>query len=260
MQERLSAIITAAGLGTRALPLTRYFRKELVPVVDRPAMMYVIDELIAAGIDEIVVAAGVQHYMQTVSFVNVIRSTLSARGVEVRVTAPIAASTLGDAVVIGSDSVASATDRVCVALGDNIDASSGANLRRLVRVQNLVKTSVVSVVEIGAAEASQFGCVFGECESTSEGTVIAVSRVIEKPTVDVDAPVWGITGRYILDSTARGCLTASNGMGDVDFSAILDDISRDGALVAVPQRDRPHDVGTVQGILRATLALSSKRV
>ncbi|PMP67071.1 MAG: UTP--glucose-1-phosphate uridylyltransferase [Thermodesulfobacterium geofontis] len=208
------AVIPVAGLGTRMLPVTKVVPKELLNIVDRPTIEYVVDEIIASGITTLIFIisqgkGGIIDYFDT----NLnLRSFLKERGkfdllkkveevedkiehlIEVRQKVP---EGLGHAVLMAERAVEN--EPFAVVLGDDLVDGDSPCLKQMIDIYNHLSTknhSIIAVEEVSREDISRYGIVEGE---KIENNLIKIKRVVEKPSPEEAPSNLAIIGRYIFD-------------------------------------------------------------
>src|SRR5579863_9771164 len=206
------AVIPAAGLGTRFLPATKAIPKEMLPVVDKPAIQYVVEEAVAAGLRNILLVTGrakgalEDHFDRAPE----LEQVLQAKGDEerlARIWKPTELATihytrqstprgLGHAVLCAAHHVGD--EPFAVLLGDDFIHPSDPLLRRMIEVRDQFGGSVVALMQVDSDQVSQYGC--AAIQATGTEGVVTVTDLVEKPA-PADAPSnWIIIGRYVCDA------------------------------------------------------------
>src|ERR1700690_2877020 len=199
MQPVRKAVITAAGLGTRFLPSTKSIQKEMPPVVDRPAIQYVVEEAVQAGLTDILIITGrgkravedhfdrnfeLEHYLETTGKHAILKEVQFASDLAdihyVRQRDPLG---LGHAVSVARHHVNS--EPFAVLLADDLMVDDAALLRSMVETYMSTGHSVVALKEVSPDEISSYGC--AEPSGDATGPVVPLRRIIEKPPRD-EAP------------------------------------------------------------------------
>ncbi|MDQ6776452.1 MAG: UTP--glucose-1-phosphate uridylyltransferase [Actinomycetota bacterium] len=266
----IDAVIPVAGLGTRLLPATRSQPKEMLPVVDKPVVQYVVEELVDAGIERVLFVTGRRkraiedHFDADPELERAlgVDHELDPRGgLKVLYTRQPHPAGLGDALRYAEGF--GDGHGVVVALGDSIIApmptSGPAIIARLVEAYTRFQASAaLAVVEVSEAEVSSYGIVSGT--EIADG-IIEASDVIEKPDPSEVSSRLAIAARYVLGPSVFAALrdTPPDGRGEVQVADALRAILRAGErVVAVPLRggERRHDIGTVEGYCNAFLELA----
>lgn len=265
-----TAVIPAAGLGTRFLPATKAVPKELLPIIDTPALQLVIDEAIGAGIDHIVIVTNhnkpaIEAYFESSDEVLAkLRSTgrhdmadrLESIGRDVRVSFAYqdAPHGLGHAVGCAADAVGD--EPFAVMLPDELMGDSSL-LDQMARLCESTGGSVVGLKRVPRDQVSSYGVIEPSTELDDAG-VIGIRTMVEKPSVD-DAPSdLIIIGRYVLtpdvfDKIER--LQPGAG-GEIQLTDALKVQAADGPFHGVLSTIRRYDTGTPLGWLSAVVDIA----
>jgi UTP--glucose-1-phosphate uridylyltransferase len=273
-----TAIVPAAGLGTRFLPATKTIPKELLPVVDTPGIELVAAEAAEAGAERLVIvtSAGkdgvVAHFVEDL----VLEGTLEARGKQVmlekvrRAPALIKVESvvqreplgLGHAVLCVEPVLSPDEDAVAVLLPDDLILPTGV-LETMSKVRAKRGGSVLCAIEVSPDEISAYG-VF-DVEAVPDAVnpnVLRVKSMVEKPTAQ-DAPsLYAAAGRYVLDRAIFGALRRRpRGVGgELQLTdAIADLIAQDHPVYVVVHRGSRHDLGNPGGYLKAAVDFALER-
>src|ERR1051326_7423655 len=212
------AVIPAAGLGTRFLPATKATPKEMLPVVDKPAIQYVVEEAVGAGLDDVLMITGrnkralEDHFDRNYE----LESALIAKGDDDRLKKVQESSDLatmhyvrqGDPRGLGHAVLCAAPhvghEPFAVLLGDDLIDPRDPLLQRMVEVQEQRGGSVIALMEVAPEQIHMYGC--AAVETTDDGDVVKVTGLVEKPEA-ADAPSnYAIIGRYVLDPHIFGIL------------------------------------------------------
>jgi UTP--glucose-1-phosphate uridylyltransferase len=266
------AVIPVGGLGTRLLPATRSQPKEMLPIVDRPVVQYVVEELVQAGIARVLFVTGrrkraIEDHFDADPELGSGPLIDPRTGLQILYTRQAHPAGLGDAVRYGA-SLAS-EDGVVVALGDTIIAAGGARgpgiVARLIDAYRTTGAAAVLAVEKVSSEAvGRYGIVIPRAEGDG---VIDVADVVEKPDPDQVASRLAIAARYVLGPSVFAALreTRPDASGEVQLTDALRSALRNGdRIVAVPLTgdERRHDIGTIEGYCAVFLehALSDPKI
>jgi UTP--glucose-1-phosphate uridylyltransferase len=260
------AIVPVAGLGTRLLPATRSAPKEMLPIVDKPVVQYVVEELAAAGIDRVLLVTGRRkraiedHFDADPELAD---SAPPAPGVRLFYTRQPKPAGLGDAVARGDGFADAASPGVVVALGDAIigprDDRGPGIVARLIDVHVAHHAdATIAVTEVAPDEVDRYGIVAGD-SSDNEPETIAVTNIVEKPAPGSLDSRLAIAARYVLGPAVFAALREQRPGtgGEIQLTdAIASVVDGGGRVLAVPLGDgeRRHDIGTVEGYCRAFLA------
>ena len=209
----LKAVIPAAGLGTRFLPATKATPKEMLPVVDKPAIQYVVEEATRAGLRNILMITGRNKTALEDHFDRhwELEKALEAKGDEMRLKRVRKSANLGNvhfvrqgeplglghAVLCAADHVGD--DPFAVLLGDDLIDERDHLLEQMIDVREEHGGSVVALMEVPPEQVHLYGCAAVESVPGSDGSVVRVTGLVEKPD-PADAPSnLAIIGRYVLD-------------------------------------------------------------
>ena len=265
------AVIPAAGLGTRFLPATKASPKEMLPVVDKPAIQYVVEEAARAGLDDVLMITGRSKRALEDHFDRVVEleQTLEAKGDLTRLALVRAASELatvhyvrqGDPRGLGHAVLAAAQhvgdEAFAVLLGDDLIDPRDDLLTTMVAVQEREGGSVVALMEVPHEAISLYGCAAVE----GDGDVVRITGLVEKPAVD-DAPSdLAVIGRYILSPTVFEVLrrTAPGRGGEIQLTDALQELIALEPVHGVVFRGRRYDTGDRLDYLKAVVRLAAER-
>jgi UTP--glucose-1-phosphate uridylyltransferase len=272
------AVIPVAGLGTRFLPATKAVPKEMLPVVDKPAIQYVVEEAVAAGLADVLMVTGrnkrplEDHFDRNVE----LELALEAKGDAGRLEQVRAATDLaqvhyvrqGDPKGLGHAVLASADhvgdEPFAVLLGDDLIDPRDPLLARMLDVQARVGGSVVALMEVPPAQISLYGC--AAVHPTDESDVTKVSALVEKPPVDEAPSNLAVIGRYVLHPAVFDVLrtTAPGRGGEIQLTDALQTLAampaEDGGTVhGVVFGGRRYDTGDRVDYLKAVVRLACER-
>lgn len=260
------AIIPAAGLGTRFLPATKAQPKEMLPIVDKPTLQYIIEEAVASGIDEILIITGrnkksiEDHFDKSVE----LEFELEAKGkfglleevrnisdmVNIHYIRQKEPKGLGHAIYCAKSFIGN--ESFAVMLGDDIVANTKPCLKQIMEMYEKYKTTILGVQEIAAKDVSKYGIVDGKL---IEDRVYKINGMVEKPAVN-DAPSnIAILGRYIITPAIFEILqnTEPGKGGEIQLTDALKVLAQREAMYAYIFEGRRYDVGDKQGFLQATV-------
>jgi len=272
------AVIPAAGLGTRFLPATKAIPKEMLPVVDKPAIQYVVEEAVAAGLRDILLVTGrakgalEDHFDRAPE----LEQALKAKGDDerlARIWEPTELATvhytrqgtpqgLGHAVLCAAHHVGD--HPFAVLLGDDFIHPSDPLLRRMIEVRDQFGGSVVALMQVDSDQVSQYGT--AAIEPTSTDSVVTVHDLVEKPA-PADAPSnWIVVGRYVCDPAVFGVLenTPPGRGNEIQLTDALKTLaqmpaSEGGGVRGVQFRGRRFDTGNPVDYLRTIIQFALER-
>ncbi|MFJ5265408.1 UTP--glucose-1-phosphate uridylyltransferase GalU [Streptomyces sp. NPDC088387] len=267
------AVVPAAGLGTRFLPATKATPKEMLPVVDKPAIQYVVEEAAAAGLDDILMVTGRHKRAIEDHFDNAfeLEQALAAKGDTVRLDAVRDPARLahihhirqGDPLGLGH-AVLCARAHVgdqpfAVLLGDDLIDARDSLLSRMLDVRDRHRGSVIALMEVPAEQVHLYGC--AAVEPTGEDGVVRVTGLVEKPARE-DAPSrLAVIGRYVLDPAVFPVLerTPPGRGGEIQLTDALQELAAGGTVHGVVFDGRRYDTGDKGEYLRTVVRLACER-
>jgi UTP--glucose-1-phosphate uridylyltransferase len=256
------AVIPVAGLGTRLLPATRSQPKEMLPIVDRPVVQYVVEELVRAGIGRVLFVTGrrkraIEDHFDADPELGAGPLIDPRTGLQILYTRQAHPAGLGDAVRYGESLSAGAGAGVVVALGDTIISppahTAPGVVARLIQAFGAGGVSAaVAVEEVPSEAVSRYGIVVADSATGRDQGVVSVADVIEKPDPGGVPSRLAIAARYVLGPSVFAELRslAPDRSGEVQLTdALRAVIDRGERIVAVPLAagERRHDIGTVAG-------------
>ncbi|MCY6353866.1 UTP--glucose-1-phosphate uridylyltransferase GalU [Clostridium sp. ZS2-4] len=272
MMKVKKAIIPAAGLGTRFLPATKAQPKEMLPIVDKPTIQYIIEEAVASGIEEILIITGrnkraiEDHFDKSIELEN----QLEAKGkkellnmvtdisnlVDIYYVRQKEPKGLGHAINCARTFVGD--EPFAVMLGDDVVDSDVPCLKQLIDCFNEYKTSILGVQEVPANDVSKYGIVKG---MHIEDRIYKVKDLVEKPKVEEAPSNVAILGRYIITPQIFKILdeTKPGKSGEIQLTDALRTLIKQEAMYAYDFEGRRYDVGDKLGFLKATVEFALKR-
>lgn len=269
-------VIPAAGLGTRFLPATKALPKEMLPVVDKPAIQYVVEEAVRAGLPDVLFVTGrnknalENHFDRATE----LEAILMRKGDEERLS-KVAESTglanvhyvrqgdplgLGHAVLRSQAHVAG--NSFAVLLGDDIIDARDHLLERMLQVHDDRDTNVVALMEVDPAQAHLYG--IATVEATDEVDVVRVRGLVEKPEPGTAPSNLAVVGRYVLKPEIFPVLerTEPGRGGEIQLTDALLTLAEDeadGGVHGVVFRGRRYDTGDRLDYLKANVQLAAER-
>jgi len=266
------AIIPAAGLGTRFLPATKATPKEMIPIVDKPTIQYIVEEAAAAGIEDILIISGrnkraiEDHFDKSYE----LEEELHRKGKQellscVREISNIAnihyirqkeAKGLGHAIYCAKSFIGD--EPFAVLLGDDIVDSRTPCIKQLMDVYSEYRTTILGVQKVPLPDVSKYGIV--SCKQIDE-RVYKVKGLVEKPDVDQSPSNIAILGRYIISPRIFEFLekaTPGKG-GEIWLTDALQQLMECEAMYAFEFEGDRYDVGDRIGFLKATVEFALKR-
>lgn len=266
------AVIPAAGLGTRFLPATKATPKEMLPIVDKPTIQYIVEEALAAGIEDILVITGrskraiEDHFDRSIELemnlkehgkekeLEVVRKISDIRIHYIRQKEPRG---LGHAILCAQQFIGD--EPFAVLLGDDVVDAKVPALKQLIDVYEKTGSSVLGVQEVPLEKVSSYGIVASH--ATDEPRTFTVSDMVEKPAVE-DAPSrLAVLGRYVINPEIFAILekTEPGRGGEIQLTDALKVLAEQQTMYAYNFVGRRYDVGDKQGFLEATVEMALKR-
>ncbi len=272
------AVIPAAGLGTRFLPATKATPKEMLPVVDRPAIQYVVEEAAAAGFADILLITGrnkraledhfdrayeLEHALEQrhddVRMAEVLRSAGLAHIHYVRQGEPRG---LGHAVLQAADHVGD--EPFAVLLGDDLIDERDPLLTRMIEVRRQHGGSVIALMRVPRESLPLYGV--ASVEPAGAEDVMRVRDLVEKPPLEAAPSDYAVIGRYVLDPAVFRVLevTPPGRSGEIQLTDALRVLAamppeEGGGVHGVVFTGRRYDTGDKLGWLQATVRLAVRR-
>ena len=260
------AVIPAAGLGTRFLPATKAQPKEMLPIVDKPTIQYIIEEAASAGVEDIIIVTGrskrsiEDHFDRSIELEMELEKAGKSDWLEMVKSIPEIANIhfirqkqplgLGHAVLTASHFIGE--EPFAVLLGDDVVVSKKPVLQQMVEVFNEYKTSILGVQEVAEDAVSRYGIV--DCRHV-DNDVYKVRDLVEKPKKENAPSRIAILGRYILTPAIFRYLenqTPGAG-GEIQLTDSLKRLSKDEAMYAYVFKGHRYDVGSKIGFLQANI-------
>ncbi|MGX1982278.1 UDP-glucose pyrophosphorylase [Thermolongibacillus altinsuensis] len=268
------AIIPAAGLGTRFLPATKAQPKEMLPIVDKPTIQYIVEEAVASGIEDILIISGrgkraiEDHFDKSYE----LEETLARRGEWERLAEIQAISSmanihyirqkepkgLGDAIYCARSFIGD--EPFAVMLGDDIVQADEPCLRQLIDRFHEYRCPIIGVQQVADEEVSKYGIVEPMDEAVS-GDVFRIRDLIEKPSVAEAPSNYAIMGRYILTPNIFDVLAdlPPGAGGEIQLTDALRKLAKTEQIMAYYFVGKRYDVGNMFGFLQATLEFALQR-
>ncbi|GAA4915682.1 UTP--glucose-1-phosphate uridylyltransferase GalU [Streptomyces coeruleoprunus] len=271
------AVIPAAGLGTRFLPATKATPKEMLPVVDKPAIQYVVEEAVDAGLHDVLMITGrnkrplEDHFDRNYELEEALfRKGDRERLGKVKESNDLATMHyvrqgdprgLGHAVLCAAPHVGD--QPFAVLLGDDLIDPRDPLLSRMVEIQEREGGSVIALMEVDHSQIHLYGC--AAVEPTAESDVVRVTDLVEKPDPSEAPSNYAIIGRYVLDPAIFGILRETEpGRGnEIQLTDAIQKLAMDekvgGPVHGVVFKGRRYDTGDRGDYLRAIVRLACER-
>ena len=266
------AVIPAAGLGTRFLPATKAQPKEMLPIVDKPTIQYIVEEAVHSGIEDIIIITGrskraiEDHFDKSYELEEELKKHNKEELLEltqeisnmvnlyyVRQKEPRG---LGHA--IGCARTFIGNEPFAVLLGDDIVDAQTPCLKQMIDVFDGCQTSVLGVQTVRPEDVSKYGIVAGQQVGDR---LYRVEDLVEKPKKEEAPSNVAILGRYIITPEIFDCLeqTRPGAGGEIQLTDALKALAAKQEMYAYDFIGRRYDVGNKQGFLEATVEFALKR-
>lgn len=266
------AVIPAAGLGTRFLPATKAIPKEMVPLVDKPTLQYIVEEAAASGIEDILIItgrtkraiedhfdksyeletelekSGKQDYLETLQKISSLANIHYVRQKEAR--------GLGHAIYCAK--FFAENEPFAVLLGDDVVDNDPPCLAQMIQQYDTYRTSILGVQTVADSETSKYGIVKGD---KIADRIYRVEDMVEKPAPNTAPSNVAVLGRYIITPGIFRCLeeTKPGAGGEIQLTDALKLLASRESMYAYDFIGRRYDVGSKQGYLEATVEFALKR-
>ncbi|MGH9867788.1 MAG: UTP--glucose-1-phosphate uridylyltransferase GalU [Candidatus Polarisedimenticolia bacterium] len=266
------AVFPAAGLGTRFLPATKAQPKEMLPLVDKPVIQYVIEEAVASGIEDIIIVTGrgknaIEDHFD-VSFE--LEKVLEMRGereklavvrdisdmIRLSYVRQKEALGLGHAILVARELVGN--EPFAVFLGDDVIDAKVPAMRQMMKVFEKVGASVVALEEVDRARTKDYGVIAGRVQ---EDRIWQVKSLVEKPEPAKAPSNMAIIGRYILTPEIFKHLerTRADRRGEIQLTNGLRSLLKEQPIFGYQFQGKRYDTGHKLGFLKATVEFALKR-
>ncbi len=270
------AVIPAAGLGTRFLPATKAMPKEMLPVVDKPAIQYVVEEAVAAGLTDVLMITGRNKNALENHFdrMTELEATLEGKGdtdklrkveysndlADVHYVRQGDPRGLGHAVLRARMHVGN--QPFAVLLGDDLIDDRDVLLSRMIEVSGLKGATVVALLEVDPSATHLYGV--ATVEATAEDDVVRITGLVEKPSPGTAPSNLAIIGRYVLQPDVFAVLekTEPGKGGEIQLTDALQTLAEEdiaGGVYGVVFRGRRYDTGDRLDYIKAIVQLAVER-
>ncbi len=273
MKKVRKAIIPAAGLGTRFLPATKAQPKEMLPIVDKPTIQYIVEEAIDSGIEEILIITGkhkraiedhfdsffeLEYELQEKGKIKLLQTVQDITNLaDIHYIRQKKQLGLGHAILCAKTFVGD--EPFAVLLGDDVVKNEGTPcLKQLIDVYDKYNNSVLGVQTVDRSQVNKYGIISG---NAIEDRVYKVDGLVEKPAIDEAPSNVAILGRYILDPKIFQILenTEIGKGGEIQLTDALVNLAKERNIIAYDFIGRRYDVGDKLGYLQATVEYALER-
>lgn len=271
MKRIRKAIIPAAGLGTRFLPATKAMPKEMLPIVDKPTIQYIVEEAIASGIEDIIIVTGKGKRAIEDHFDNApeLEKNLESKGkLELLEKVQISGNLgnihyirqknpngLGHAVLCAKQFIGD--EPFAVLLGDDIVEGKTPCLRQLIDQYEKTGSSVIGVQNVPDEDTHRYGII---APGKQEGRLNEVKRFVEKPAKGTAPSNLAIMGRYVLTPEIFRFLEnqEAGAGGEIQLTDAIEKLNQQQAVYAYDFEGARYDVGEKQGFIKTNIEFALK--
>ncbi|MDA3846640.1 MAG: UTP--glucose-1-phosphate uridylyltransferase GalU [Vallitaleaceae bacterium] len=266
------AIIPAAGLGTRFLPATKAQPKEMLPIVDKPTIQYIVEEAVKSGVEEIIIVTGrnkrsiEDHFDKSVE----LELALEKKGEEALLKIARDVSELaniyyirqkeprglGHAILTARTFIGN--EPFAVLLGDDVIVSKKPCLQQMIEIYDQYKMTVLGVQCVPHEKTNKYGIIDGN--EIKKG-IYLIDNMVEKPPIDQAPSDIAILGRYIIKPSIFDFLEdqEEGAGGEIQLTDALLRMAQTEAVYAYEFKGKRYDVGNKQGFLEATVEFALRR-
>ncbi len=273
VQKVRKAVIPAAGLGTRFLPATKAQPKEMLPLLDKPAIQYVVEEAVRVGITDILIITGrgkrsiedhfdrsieLEHFLESKGKFDELKQVREISDMAtihyIRQRDPLG---LGHAVAVAEEHVGD--EPFAVLLGDDIMAETNPLLAEMLRIHERYGRSVLAAMQVVRDEISLYGCI--EPEFVEEDTLARVLSIVEKPDPESAPSNLAAIGRYVLTPEIFEALRQLEpGVGgEIQLTDAINVLAQEQAVYAHVFEGGRFDVGNKLDYVKATIEIAIDR-
>ena len=273
MRTIRKAVIPAAGFGTRFLPATKAMPKEMLPIVDKPTIQYIVEEILASGIEEILIISGhakraiEDHFDSSPELeMHLAEHGKNALLEEIRKISDITVhyirqkhmNGLGDAIYCARDFIDN--EPFAVILGDDVVYSpERPALRQLIDMYEETGGTILGCQEVAREAVSSYGIVKGI--PTGHKGLLKVEDMVEKPSIETAPSRMAVLGRYVITPDVFDTLevTRPGKGGEIQLTDALRSMAHRELVYAYAFSGRRYDVGSKEGYLEATVEYALRR-
>jgi UTP--glucose-1-phosphate uridylyltransferase len=266
------AIIPAAGLGTRFLPATKAMPKEMLPIVDKPTIQYIVEEAIESGIEDIIIVTGKgkraiedhfdnsfeleQNLFEKGKFELLNEVQKSSKMVDIHYIRQKEARGLGHAIWCARKFIGN--EPFAVLLGDDIVQADKPCLKQMIEQYDRYKSSIISVQSVSEDEVSRYGIIDGK---KIDDRLYILNNLVEKPEKGNAPSNIAIMGRYILSPKIFEILDNQQpgAGGEIQLTDAIAELNRVEEVYAYDFEGIRYDVGEKMGFIRTTIEFALQR-
>lgn len=271
MSKVKKAIIPAAGLGTRFLPATKAMPKEMLPIVDKPTIQYIVEEAIESGIEDIIIVTGkgkraiedhfdnafeLEENLARKEKFELLEQVRKPGNVDIHYIRQKEPKGLGHAIWCARKFIGN--EPFAVLLGDDIVQADVPSLKQLMNLYDQVGSSVIGVQPVPREETHRYGIID---PIRQDGRMYEVKNFVEKPSVELAPSNLAIMGRYILTPEIFQLLEnqESGSGGEIQLTDAIQRLNRSQNVYAYDFEGKRYDVGEKLGFIKTTIEMALSR-
>lgn len=274
MKKVKKLIIPAAGWGTRFLPMTKVVHKELVPILNRPIIEWLVQESLASGIEEIILVISprkseINDYFRRNYALETelleknkteLLSLLKTTNVEKYITVVYQNEQLGLGHAIGVAASKIKNEPFAVILGDDLISSRVPAISQLIEQFYKTKSSIVGVQSVELENVSKYGIIQPKNEDEKEEQLFEISGAVEKPEINNAPSQKAILGRYVFTPEIMPILKKirSNGKDEIQLVDAFEKLLETQKIYAYEFEGTRYDLGSVEGFIKANIDYALK--
>ncbi len=274
MQRIRKAVIPAAGFGTRFLPETKAMPKEMLPIVDKPTIQYIVEEIRASGIEQILIISGhakraiedhfdsspeLEEHLYESGKMDLLKAVRQVASVKIHYTRQQYMRGLGDAILCAKEFMDG--EPFGVILGDDVvyNGNGEPALKQLLDQYEITGGTVIGCQIVKKEQVSSYGIVDGE--ATSDPNLLRVRDMIEKPSIEEAPSQFAALGRYVITPDVFEVLeqTKPGKGGEIQLTDALRVMAHNGKVFAYNFKGQRYDTGNKLGYLKATVEFALRR-
>lgn len=274
MQKIRKAVIPAAGFGTRFLPETKAMPKEMLPIVDKPTIQYIVEEIKASGIEQILIISGhakraiedhfdsspeLEQHLYESGKMDLLKEVRQVASVKIHYTRQQYMRGLGDAILCAKEFMDG--EPFGVILGDDVvyNGSGEPALKQLISQYDKTGGTIIGCQLVRPEQVSSYGIINGT--PTENPDLLKVKNMIEKPSIEEAPSRFAALGRYVITPEVFKILeqTKPGKVGEIQLTDALRVMAKNGNVYAYNFKGKRYDTGNKLGYLKATVEFALRR-
>ncbi len=274
MQKIRKAVIPAAGFGTRFLPETKAMPKEMLPIVDKPTIQYIVEEIKASGIEQILIISGhakraiedhfdsspeLEQHLYESGKMDLLKEVRQVASVKIHYTRQQYMRGLGDAILCAKEFMDG--EPFGVILGDDVvyNGSGEPALKQLISQYDKTDGTIIGCQLVRPEQVSSYGIINGT--PTENPDLLKVKNMIEKPSIEEAPSRFAALGRYVITPEVFKILeqTKPGKGGEIQLTDALRVMAKNGNVYAYNFKGKRYDTGNKLGYLKATVEFALRR-